>query len=303
MSNLSTFFYSLKQGVKNIRRNRMFSLASVGTIAACLFMFGIFYFIISNFQYMIKNAESNVGISVFFEDGSSDEAIEQIGDIIRGRKEVAEINFISAEEAWEKFCATTFEGEEDLTNSFGEDNPLEDSASYEIFLHNVSDQENFVKFLEDIDGVRMVNSSGSTAKTLTNFNILVGYVSATLIIILLAVAIFLISTTVTMGIAIRKDEIAIMRLIGATDFFIRFPFIVEGVAIGLIGTILPLGILYLIYNQVIGYVGEKFSVLSGLLTFLPAGQVFHTLIPVSFLIGIGIGFIGSFVTVRKHLNV
>ncbi|MEG2775498.1 MAG: FtsX-like permease family protein, partial [Acetivibrio sp.] len=127
-------------------------------------------------------------------------------------------------------------------------------------------------------------------------------ISATIMIILLAVAVFLISTTVTMGISVRKDEIAIMRLVGATDFFIRSPFIVEGIAMGIIGTILPLGILYLIYNSVISYIQSRFQMLSGLLTFLDVNIVFRTLVPISLGIGVGIGFIGSFLTVRKHLR-
>ena len=104
---IRTLTYALKQGFKNIRRNRMFSLASVGTIMACLLLFGIFYFIISNFQYMIKTAESSVGVTVFFDEGINEKQITAIGDKIQERKEVSKINFISAEEAWEK-CQKDF---------------------------------------------------------------------------------------------------------------------------------------------------------------------------------------------------
>ena len=129
------------------------------------------------------------------------------------------------------------------------------------------------------------------------------YASAAIIIILVAVSIFLISTAVTTGIAVRREEIRIMRLVGASDFFVKAPFIVEGIVIGIGGTIIPLGILYMLYQKIISYVVSKFDVLSNLLTFLSAGKVFDTLIPVSFVIGIGIGFIGSYITVRKHLRV
>lgn len=300
---IRTLAYALKQGFKNIKRNRMFSLASVGTIMACLFLFGIFYFIISNLQYMIKNAENSVGITVFFDEGISEEQITSIGDKIKERKEVSRMNFISAQEAWEKCQEEFFKGEEDLTDTFGDDNPLEDSASYEIYLNDVSMQPSLVKYIEDIDGVRQVNSSDTTATSLSNINILVGYISAAIIIILLAVSVFLISTTVAMGISVRKDEIGIMKLIGATDFFIRSPFIVEGVVIGLSGAVLPLIGLYFIYNKVISYISEKFNVLSGILTFLDVNVVFSSLIPISMLIGVGIGFFGSYLTVRKHLRV
>lgn len=303
MLNISTFWYSIRQGVKNIYRNRLFSLASIGTITACLFMFGIFYFLISNFQYMIKNAESGVGITVFFEEDAEEAKIEQIEREIKERPEVEEVIFTSAEEAWDKFKVDMFKEDEALADSFGEDNPLEESASFEVRLNDVAKQKEFVAYANKLDGVRQVNSSATAAKTLSNVNILIGYVSGAIIIILLAVAVFLISTTVTMGISVRRDEIFIMRLVGATDFFVRAPFIVEGILIGLIGTILPLGILYAIYNRVISYITGRFSVLTNFLTFLDISEVFKILIPASLLIGVGIGFIGSFVTVRKHLRI
>ena len=302
MENFSSLGYSIKQGLKNIYHNRMFSMASIGTITACLFMFGIFYFILSNFQFMIHNAESSVAVTVFFEEGISSYQIEAIGEQIKAREEVASCRFISAEEAWESFKEEVFKGQTDLEESFGDDNPLEDSASYEIYLNDISKQIELVAYLEQLDGVRQVNSSDTTASSLTSFNALVAYISAAIIIILLAVAVFLISTTVAMGISVRKDEISIMRLIGATDFMIRSPFIVEGIAIGIIGALIPLGVLFVIYNQVIDYIVDKFSILSNLLTFLSVGEVFKTLVPVSLLLGIGIGFVGSYLTVRKHLN-
>lgn len=303
MTNVSTFFYSIKQGIKNIHRNRMFSLASMGTITACLFMFGIFYFLLANFQFMIRNAESSVGVTVFFEKGVGEAGMKTIGDMLKARPEVEKINFISAEEAWERFKEENFQGEENLEASFGEDNPLADSASYEIYLNDISKQSEFVKYAEGIEGVRQVHSSDTTAESLSSFNVLVGYISAAIIIILLSVAVFLISTTVATGISVRKDEISIMRLIGATDYFIRAPFIVEGILIGFTGAIAPLVVLYFIYNKVIHYVQDKFGVLSNILTFLDVNTIFRSLVPVSLCIGIGIGFIGSYMTVKKHLKV
>ncbi len=117
------------------------------------------------------------------------------------------------------------------------------------------------------------------------------------------VAIFLISNTVTTGIAVRRDEIGIMKLIGATDSFVRAPFIVEGILIGLIGAILPLALLYLLYNRIVIYIEEKFSFIGSLISFVPAEGVFHTLVPVALALGVGIGFLGSRITIRKHLKV
>ena len=132
---------------------------------------------------------------------------------------------------------------------------------------------------------------------------MIGYVSAGIILILLCVAVFLISNTVTIGIAVRREEIAIMKLIGATDYFVRAPFIVEGILIGIIGSALPLTVLYFMYRRIIFYVAEKFRWLSSMLEFLPVEKVFATLIHVGLILGVGIGFLGSRMTIRKHLKV
>lgn len=300
---ISSLIYSIKQGLTNIRRNKMFSLASAGTIMACLFLFGIFYFLLYNFQHMIKTAETSVGVTVFFEEDISEDKVREIGEKLRARPEVKEIRFVSAEDAWKKFKKDYFKNAKELANTFGEDNPLVNSSSYEIYLNDISLQKSLVRYVKEIDGIRQVNNSDTAAKSLKSFNILVGYISAAIIIILLAVAVFLISTTVTMGIAVRKEEIAIMKLIGATDFFIRAPFIVEGMVIGLIGAVIPLIILYLIYNRAIVYIAAKFNILSDVLVFVSAKTIFSSLMPLCLVLGVGIGLLGSLVTVRKHLRV
>ena len=190
-----------------------------------------------------------------------------------------------------------------MAESFGGDNPLVNSSSYAIYLKDVSMQQSLVDYLQTIDGVRSVKQSEIVANTLTDFNKLIGYISAGVIVILLGVAVFLISNTITVGISVRREEIGIMKLIGATDFFVRGPFIVEGMIIGLIGAAIPLGILYVLYGKVIVYIADKFRFISNMMNFLPVEEVFHTLVPVALILGVGIGFLGSCITIRKHLKV
>ena len=296
----STLIYTIKQGIVNIFRNKWYSLASMATISACLFMFGIFYSLVANFQYIVKEAQDGVAVTVFFEEGISDERIAEIGSLIEKRAEVSHVNFVSADAAWESFKDDSL-GE--YADGFGDDNPLPNSANYEVYLNDVSMQDSLVTYVESLDGVRRVNRSEVTANTLSGMNKLIGYASAGIIAILLAVSIFLISNTVTIGISVRKEEINIMKYIGATDFFVRAPFVIEGILIGLAGSVLPLAIIYVIYNNVIAYVSTRFSMLSQLLKFLTVDQVFQVLMPISLIIGIGIGFFGSFSTVRKHIRV
>lgn len=303
MRGISVFVYSVRQGMKSMRKNRMFTLASIGTISACLFLFGLFYFIVSNFQYMIKEVETSVGVTVFFDDGISQEQIDMIGEAIQYREEVDHLNFTSAEEAWTNFVKDNFSDNPDLVHSFGTDNPLKDSASYQVFLKDISDQDEMVEYMLGIEGVRQVRRSDETAKNLENANALVSYVSIAVIVILLAVSIFLINSTISTGITVRRAEIGIMRLMGASDFFIRAPFIVEGIVIGITGAVIPVVILFFSYRAIINFINSKFSMISNWLSFLDEGQIFRLLVPLCLIIGVGIGFIGSFVTVRKHLDI
>ncbi|MDD6290510.1 MAG: permease-like cell division protein FtsX [Lachnospiraceae bacterium] len=299
---INTFFYSIKQGIKNIFRNKMFSLASIATMAACIFMFGLFYVIIMNFNATVQSIEEGVSVTVFFDNDISSEEIAEIGKKIAKRAEVRKNEYVSAEQAWEEYKKVYFKGREELAEGFTE-NPLAHSAHYQVYLNDVSMQKSLVKYIEALPGVREVKQSAQVANTMTDFNRLLGYVSGGMILILLCVAVFLISNTVTVGISVRREEIAIMKLIGATDFLVRAPFVVEGMIIGLVGAAIPLTVLYFMYQRIIVYIADKFNFIGSMITFVPVYAVFETLIPISIILGVGIGFLGSQITIRKHLKV
>ncbi len=296
---MSSLLYTLGQGFKNLRRNRWYTLASIATISACLFLFGVFYSIVTNFQHVVQTAEEGVSVTVFFNEGISEDVILATKSMIEKRPEVSRVEYISAQDAWESF-KTDYLGE--YADGFTE-NPLEDSANLQIYLSDVKMQPALVTYLESIDGVRMVNRSEVTASTLSGINSLIAYVSLGIIGILLLVSVFLISNTVTIGISVRKEEINIMKYIGATDFFVRAPFVIEGIIIGLIGSLIPLVITYFVYNKAAEFLAIRFSMLNSILDILPVGKIFEALTPISILIGVGIGFLGSVTTVRKHLHV
>ena len=300
---ISTIGYQTKQGFKNIGRNKMFSVASIATMAACIFLFGIFFSIVTNFRYMVQKAEEGVAITVFFDEEATDAQIKKIGDELKSQNGVLKVNFVSADEAWDSFKDEYFGDAKELADGFKDDNPLSGSDNYEVYMSDVSKQKDVVSYAEKLDGVSKVNKSDVVAKTLTSVNRLIYYVSIVLIGILLAVSIFLISNTVTMGITVRREEIAIMKYIGAKDGFVRAPFIIEGLVIGLIGAVIPLVILYFVYDKAVAYVMTKFSLLNNIIEFLPVTTVYRTLLPVGLILGAGIGFIGSAFTIRKHLRV
>ena len=261
----STIWYTLKQGIKNIKRNFMFSIASIITMAACIFLFGIFFSIVNNVNTLAHKVEEDVPITVLFNEGTTQEQMDAVGELIRQRPEVSKIEFESGDEAWEKMKQEYFGDDSEAADGFKDDNPLANSSNYRVYMNNIEKQSELVAYIKTLDNVREVNQSEQAAKTL--------------------------------GSIIR------MKYIGATDSFVRAPFLLEGMILGLIGAGIPLIILYFCYNNVVTYVYTKFSVLLGVVDFIPVGQIYQTLVPVALALGIGIGLVGSFITTRKHLKV
>ena len=300
---ISTFIYCLKQGLINIRRNLLHSLASTATISACIFLFCLFFAIIGNVRHFAMEAETTVGITVFFDESLSEDEILAIGDQIQARSEVAEMNYISAQEAWESFKTEYFGDMEELAEGFAEDNPLAGSASFEIFLKDISLQDQMVEYLNSIEGVRKVNYSNAAAAGLNGLNRIIGAVSAVIIGVLLAVAVFLISNTISVAAAFRKQENEIMKLIGATNYMIRAPFVVEGLLIGLVGAAIPLAAVFFLYRETADYVTAHYVIMTGIFTPVPIQEMMPVMTAVALALGGGIGFFGSFFTIRKHLRV
>ena len=284
----------------------MFSAASIATMTACIFLFGLFFSLLINFRYIVKNAEEGVAVTVLFDDGVDQATINSIGEQIKAYKGVTKVEYVSAEEAcdeWSKQYFGDTELESEMAEGFKNDNPLANSSSYSVYVDKIEHQDALVKYIEGLDGVREVNQLKGATQTLSSFNTLLTYISVAIILILLCVAVFLISNTVAIGISIRKEEIGIMKLIGATNFFVRAPFLIEGMIIGLIGAIIPLVLLFVMYKKVIEYVLTKFSMLSSVVQFMSVTQVFEVLTPVALILGMGIGLFGSVITIRKHLRV
>lgn len=299
----SSFGYSLGQGIKGIGRNKFFFIASVATIAVCILLVGLFVAVILNVNYIVKQVEDSVCVTVFFDEGTTEDEILEIQDEIGSWEEVSETTYVSAEEAWENYKEKYFADYPELAEGFGDDNPLANSASIDVYLTDIAQQDDVVEKLEALDLVRQVNASETTAGVLSDVGKIVGVASIVLIVILLAVSIFLITNTIITGITVRKEEIKIMKYVGATDFFVKSPFVFEGVIIGIIGAIIPLVVLFIVYKKVASFVLAQFSIVSDTFTLLSVGSIFTILIPVSVIIGAGIGIIGSLIATGKHIKV
>lgn len=303
MKKSSPFFYCLGQGFRGIARNKVFSLASIATVAACVFLIGVFLAAAMNMNHIVNEAKEAVSITVFFDEGMSEEDILAFGEEIRTWPEVTSTSYTSADQAWMDFKNDYFKDNPELAEGFADDNPLANSASYEIFITDIGLQEAVCERLENTEGVRQVNRSEITAGMLSDIGKVVGIVSVALIVILLAVSVFLIANTIVTGITVRKEEIQIMKYVGATDFLVKSPFIFEGILIGLIGAVIPLIIIFIVYNGAIAYIMGQLQTLTKVFTFLPVWEVFRILAPISLAIGAGIGLVGSSIATGKHIKV
>lgn len=279
-------------------------MASILTMAACIFLFGAFFAVILNVRSLVTNIEEEVGITVLFDEGISQDQIDNIGKEIKGMEEVTEVTYTSPEEAWEQFREEYFGENPEYAEGFDNDNPLAHSASYTIKVRSIEEQTAVAERIGEIPGVRTVNHSANAVSTLVGFNNLITYVSIAIILILLVIAVFLISNTIATGINVRREEIGIMKLIGSTDSFVRAPFIVEGILLGIVGAAIPLLILYYTYDTIMKHLFARFGILETMSGALPTlNEVFKYILPVGLILGIGIGLTGSIITVRKHLDV
>ena len=280
-------------------KNKGYTCASIATISAGLVMCGLFFSVLFNIRSIRNTAEQGVAVTVFFQEGTTEDEILQLKVAVEERPEVSRVEYVSADQAWESFSQDYLQG---YADGFTE-NPLANSANLEIYLSDVSKQADLVNYLEGLNQVREVNRSEMTADTLSGANTLIMYASIAIIAMLLVVSVFLISNTIAMGITTHWEEISIMKYIGATDLFVRAPYVIEGVMIGLVGTVIPLILVYWLYNKAVEVITGKFSVLMNFLQFQSVDAVFHYLLPVSLVLGVGIGFFGSIITVRNHLHV
>ena len=272
----------------------MFSLASLGTIIACVFLLGTFLSVALNVRSTMQQMEQSVGISVFFEPGISAERKDQIGEEIKKKEDIATMRYVSAEEAWESYKKDVFQGNEELLEGFEGNNPLKESDSYEITLKEVKSYRQVVSHLETIDGVRKVRYSEGAAEGMMKINTMGTYLAGGIILILM---------TVSIGVAVREEEISIMKLIGAANGFIKAPFQAEGMIIGILGSLIPTAIIFAGYEGIINWMNDKFHVVTVFMKFVPIQQIMLYLLPLALLVGIVIGLLGSSITIRKYLKV
>lgn len=300
---ISALLFIISSGIKNLGARKVFTFASVCTVMCCSFLFSLFFIIASNVHSLVAQMETTIGIQVFFDEGLSESEIMAVASNFINDPSVDRFKYTNSSDAWENAKHQYFGDHLELADAFLDDNPLANSASYEIFLKNIKLQPDFVALVKSTKGVRQVNYSSNAIKILRDVDNAVSYVSFALIGILVIVAVILISNTITVSANARSKECEIMRLIGAPNYMIRAPFVLEGLLIGFMGTLLSLGIVMFLYNYLTTNIIADYNIILGMFVPVDVKLLVPIIARITILSSAIISFIVSYITIWRHLRV
>ena len=295
----SVFSYLIKEGFKSTFKQKKMTSASIIIMCATMFIFGLFFVIGENVNSVITQIESQQGIQIFIKDDATDADIETLGNKIRAINGVNRVTFVSKEDALNSMKTTL--GDESLFEGWDEENPF--PASYFVTLTDLSLNDEVQSQINKLDNVDQIESENTTINRLQSLANGIQITTVIILVLLIIISIFIISYTIKLTVHARRREISIMKYVGATNSFIRGPFIVEGIIIGVISAIITLVILGLAYNAVMGKIGDSILIQEmgfGLLSF---SEMFYLVLTVYLVLGVGIGVLGSSISMRKYLKV
>lgn len=290
--------YFAKEAFKNVFSNGWMSLASMFTVVASLLVFGLFMVLALNLNHMVSKQEKDYEITLTVDEALTPEETEQLGDALANVPNVSEVIFESRDVRLEQLREEFGENASLLDSYQDEENPLRDW--YKIRCEDLTLSEETVAAVKNINGVAKVISNGETIHKLTSVSGYISRMSVWIMIALAVISVFIISNTIKLAVFSRRKEINIMKFVGATDWFIRWPFIIEGMLIGVMGALASTVFIALGYE---GLTGIFASLNIGFVDFIPLQDILFWLIGVFLLMGIGLGAVGSLISVRKHLKV
>ncbi|RII31870.1 ABC transporter permease [Clostridium chromiireducens] len=295
---INSFKYYISEAFKSLKRNATISLASTVTVTATMLILGVFIILMQNVNLGMSDVESKIQVQVFLKDdinSTDQENIEQKLNEISG---VKNIEFEDKSKALEKFSEQVSKDDESLLDNYdASNNPLPNS--YIVTLETPETSQQVVSSLDDMEGVESIGNDKDFTDKIISISKSVKWIGIALSIVMVSVSVFLISNTIKLAIYSRRKEIGIMKFVGATDWFIRWPFIIEGAVIGLIGTIGANTLLYYLYKTAFININESLL----LANLLPTSYVTQTLQWQLLLVGILIGGLGSSWSLYKFLKV
>lgn len=297
----SSIKYYFREGFTGMLKNRLMTIASVATVAACIFIMACSYCMVNNLQFMLRQMEDSIGIAVFLKGDLTGAEVENLKEDISKIEYVTDVQYVSPDDALDEM-KKTWDADDGILDGFdGENNPL--SNSFKISVEGIEYQKSVLAKLGEIEGIDNIRNAQSETEVLMKLNKIIQITGVLVILILGIISVVIIMNTIKISVYTRRNEINIMKFVGATDWFIRWPFVIEGVLIGFIGAAIPIAIAWPAYGKVVTMVYTYFPVIKNLATFRLSGEIFAVLLPVALLFGIMLGVIGSVTSIRKHLKV
>lgn len=285
--------YLVSEGLRNTWQNRFMALASVGVLICCLLLTGFSYLVFANIDNMFQTAYEQNVVAVYLDVEMGEDAVTAMEETLYGIDNVANVSFISKEEALERYSEDL--PPETYESLQGEENPLQDT--YIVSLYDLEQFEGTIGAIEALEGVEDVSYDGGIASTLARVRRLVLGIGGAVVLVLLLVSLFIIANTIKLTVHNRRLEIYIMKSVGATDAFIRFPFVVEGIVLGFIAGVVAFLFIWGLYSWLLG----SFSV-GGLFGMVAFSQVWQELL-IGFLVGgVLVGMSGSAISMTKYLR-
>lgn len=288
--------YLTKEGVKNVWSNRLMSIASVAVLTSCLVLIGCAIMLFVNINAMLENVEDQNVIMVYLDDGITDDQVNKVGQDIRMIPSVSAVDFVSKEDAYKSQLESM--GDEASLLDGLEENPLPDA--YKVTLENLDDYDNVLSMLTSVENTLSVRGNSDLANQVRQIRSGVTYISVGMIIMLLAVSLFIIANTVRVTMYNRRLEISIMKAVGATNWFIRWPFIIEGILIGIIAGFVSLLLVFGLYELALKSLGTIFTLFGT--TSIPFGSYALPMLLAFILIGIFAGVFGSIFSMGRYLK-
>ena len=293
--------YLIGEGFRNFFKNKKSTGASLMIMCATMLIFGLFFLIGQNVNYMLKEIESEQGMQVFMIKDATEEQIKTLGEQIQNLDYVAKTEFVSKEEAYNIVKEKYSEYSRFLEGYTVEKNPFK--VSYVVTLTDLAKSEEVRTEIEQLENVNNIEMRDKTINALVSIANGIRWVSLGILILLIVISIFIIANTIKLTVHARRKEISIMKYVGATNGFIRWPFIIEGILIGVISAMISILVLGLGYNFIINKIMESAVTSMINITLLPFAEIFELVIAVYLGLGIGIGILGSMISMRKYLEV
>ena len=293
--------YFLKEGFSGLKKNLLMTVASIIAVAACISIMSFSYCVVSNLQYMLDQMEDSIGISVFLKGDLTSEDIENMKTTISGLDHVTNVTYISPADALDQLKDQWGADEDIFIGLDDTNNPL--SHSFQVELDQIESQDAVLAELQKIEGVDKVEYGQSLSEMLMSVSNVFQVAGILVMLVLGVISVMIIINTIRISVMNRRVEINIMKYVGATDWFIRWPFIIEGIIIGLIGAVLPMLVGMPMYGKTVSLFYNHIPFVENFVRFRVVGDVFSFILPAALIFGILLGVVGSVTSIRKHLQV